>query len=80
LAVLNFESECIKLINIDDVIDEFANNKNRRFINCISYFRSFIYIFNKIVFFEIQKHTTSYRFKKNHNTTRGFFLSEYPKK
>ena len=31
LAVLNFESECIKLINIDDVIDEFANNKNRRF-------------------------------------------------
>lgn len=31
LAILNFESEFIKLINIEDVIDEFANNKNRKF-------------------------------------------------
>ena len=31
LAILNFESENIKLVNIEDVINEFANNKNRRF-------------------------------------------------
>ena len=31
LAILNFESEFIKLINIEDVIDEFASNKNRKF-------------------------------------------------
>jgi hypothetical protein len=30
-AILNFESEFINLINIEDVIDEFASNKNRKF-------------------------------------------------
>jgi hypothetical protein len=31
LAILNFESEFIRLINIEDVIDSFASNKNRKF-------------------------------------------------
>ena len=31
LAILNFESEFIRLINIEDIIDSFASNKNRKF-------------------------------------------------
>ena len=32
LSILNFESDCIKLVNIENVIDEFGKNrKNRKF-------------------------------------------------